>query len=91
MDDERREIHFVGRVQGVGFRYTTNRIASGFAVTGWVKNLPNGEVKLVVEGSSTEIDAFLREIQATMSDNIVETRCSLGIAEGRFERFRIAH
>ena len=34
----RKEIHFEGRVQGVGFRYTAKYAASGCGVTGWVKN-----------------------------------------------------
>src|SRR5690349_7212233 len=37
---ERREVHYSGRVQGVGFRYTARSIAQLFPVTGYVKNLP---------------------------------------------------
>ena len=43
-------IHYSGRVQGVGFRYQTHRVAAGFEVTGTVRNLPNGRVELVAEG-----------------------------------------
>ena len=47
---QRREVYFSGRVQGVGFRYTVRMVASRFAVTGFVKNLPDGRVQLVAEG-----------------------------------------
>ena len=47
---ERRIVHYTGRVQGVGFRFTTCRLAESFAVAGRVKNLPDGRVRVVVEG-----------------------------------------
>lgn len=59
-----RHVFFNGRVQGVGFRYSTKRIASGFDVTGWVKNLADGRVELFVQAAeAAEIDAFLEDIQ----------------------------
>jgi len=60
---EQRQIRFFGSVQGVGFRYTARQAAEGFAVAGWVRNLPDGSVELVAEGESTELDAFLEEIR----------------------------
>jgi acylphosphatase len=59
-----KQILFSGRVQGVGFRYTTKQIASGFEVTGTVKNLPDGRVELQAMASDGgELDAFLQAIQ----------------------------
>ena len=46
----RRRVLFSGRVQGVGFRYTTEAVASRFQVTGWVRNVRDGRVELVAEG-----------------------------------------
>ncbi|MDB6079082.1 MAG: acylphosphatase [Akkermansiaceae bacterium] len=57
-----RRVIFEGRVQGVGFRYTTKDIAKGFEVRGWVKNLPEGSVELQVTGEREEVEAFLKEI-----------------------------
>jgi acylphosphatase len=54
-----RKIHYEGRVQGVGFRWTVREIAAGFEVTGSVRNLDDGRVELCVAGSCTEVDAFL--------------------------------
>jgi acylphosphatase len=57
-----KRVIFEGRVQGVGFRYTTKDIARGFDVRGWVKNLPDGTVELQVDGETEEVAAFLKEI-----------------------------
>lgn len=59
-----KHVFYTGRVQGVGFRYSTKRIASGFDVTGWVKNLPDGRVELMAQAfEADEVDAFLEDIQ----------------------------
>ena len=89
MDLERQDIHFGGHVQGIGFRYTTQRLAAGFAVTGWVKNLTNGQVHLVVEGKRSEIKAFLKAIQAEMGPNIDDTQIVLSEYVGQFTGFEI--
>ncbi len=54
---------FKGRVQGVGFRYFVLKRASGFEVTGFVKNLYRGEVEVVAEGEKSEVEGFFREIR----------------------------
>ncbi len=75
MDDGakvRRSVFYSGRVQGVGFRYTTCDVARRFAVTGFVRNLPDGRVEAVVEGESDEIAAFLAAVGAKMGSYIRE-------------------
>jgi len=57
-----RQYFFDGRVQGVGFRYSTKRLATGFDVVGWVKNLPDGRVELQIMGDEEELDAFIAEL-----------------------------
>ena len=57
-DQECRRIIFHGRVQGVGFRYTTHRIARGFPVTGFVRNLTDGTVELVACGTPLKRGVF---------------------------------
>src|SRR5579859_5139508 len=54
-----RMVHYSGRVQGVGFRLGTTAIARKYAVTGWVKNLKDGRVQLLAEGSEDEVKKFL--------------------------------
>jgi len=58
-----KHVFYEGRVQGVGFRYGTKQIAMGFDVIGWVKNLPDGRVELMVRGDEEEVDDFLIEIR----------------------------
>ena len=58
---------FAGRVQGAGFRFSPKQIATGFDVTGWVKNLVDGTVELQVKGEPEEVDEFLLEIRENSS------------------------
>lgn len=58
----RTQIIYLGRVQGVGFRATVAGAARHFAVTGWVRNEPDGSVRLVAEGEADEIERFLAEV-----------------------------
>ena len=58
-----RQLLFSGRVQGVGFRAAVKRIASGFDVTGWVRNLDDGRVEMqVMCDDGEEMEAFLAAI-----------------------------
>jgi acylphosphatase len=66
MSNQRWRISFTGRVQGVGFRYRTQLIAKGLPITGWVANLPNGSVLVVVEGQDSDLREFLEGIQTAM-------------------------
>ena len=70
-----KKITFSGRVQGVGFRYTSRELATGYDLVGSVKNLPNGSVELVIMGEGEEIDAYHSEItdESAVSHFIRET------------------
>ena len=60
MDDQRAVVATVtGRVQGVGFRYTTQRVASGLGLTGWVMNQVDGTVRTWAQGSAEAVGRFL--------------------------------
>ena len=48
-----------GRVQGVGYRYATRDLAERLGVTGWVRNLPSGQVEVFAQGPSTAVDALI--------------------------------
>jgi acylphosphatase len=63
----RRRVHYSGRVQGVGFRFTCQLLARGYQVAGHVRNLADGRVEMVVEGESIELDNFLAAIRLEMS------------------------
>ena len=68
------QVFYSGRVQGVGFRYSVKRIASGYEVVGWIQNLSDGRVELQVEGEAGEVGAFLLEIaQSSLRHHIQGT------------------
>ena len=57
MDKVAKQIIFKGRVQGVGFRYTTQRAANRYDLAGLVLNLPDGSVEAFLQGTSPNIQA----------------------------------
>ena len=50
-------------VQGVGFRFTAERLARRFQVDGFVRNLEDGRVEVVAEGEETVLTGFLEAIR----------------------------
>jgi acylphosphatase len=59
------QVLYEGNVQGVGFRWSVRHIATGFDVTGWVRNLRDGRVELQVGGDESEVLAFLDAIKTS--------------------------
>lgn len=82
-------VHFTGRVQGVGFRYTAAMLARNFAVTGYVQNLADGRVELLAEGNTDEIERFLGTLRTAMQTQIESVQEGLGTASGSFSEFEI--
>lgn len=68
----RKRFRFSGLVQGVGFRYEAQRIASQLDLVGWVKNQGDGSVTVEIEGKSNYIEAFLLAIEAVPRFDITE-------------------
>ena len=87
----RRTIHFAGRVQGVGFRYTARSIALQHDVSGYVRNLPDGRVELVLEGADAEMDRVIEEILRKMSAFVRGVTTQPAPATGEFDQFSIRH
>jgi len=80
-----------GRVQGVGFRYFTEAIASREGVDGWVSNRPDGCVEALVEGESEAVDRVERAIRhgppgARVEEVEVEDDVPTGRSTGFFVR-----
>ena len=65
-----KRVLYEGRVQGVGFRFTAVELAAGYAVAGYVRNLPTGDVELVAEGAVDQVDGFLAAVAERMADSI---------------------
>lgn len=82
-------IFFTGRVQGVGFRYSTMQVAKEFEVAGVVRNLPDGRVLLEVEGAEKEIADFVAAVEERMHGHIRKVERSAGRRPAQFAGFTI--
>jgi acylphosphatase len=59
MNDVRVHVFVEGRVQGVWFRDSAWQQAERLGVTGWIRNLPDGKVEAVYEGSRWAVEELL--------------------------------
>lgn len=59
-----RKFVIKGRVQGVGYRFFTQRVAARHQVLGYVRNLPDGRVEAYAEGPGAAVEAFKLELLA---------------------------
>ena len=64
----RNRIVYSGRVQGVGFRWQVRQVSGDFAVTGFVRNLEDGTVELLVEGASSEVSRMVAAVEKKLKD-----------------------
>ena len=85
------EVTFWGRVQGVGFRWSTQRVAEEFSVCGCVKNLPNGSVEMVAAGEMSEVRAFLAALKERMATCVESCEVTENLGPRRFNEFAIVY
>jgi acylphosphatase len=74
--NERLEIKVFGRVQGVAFRWYTQHQARALGLTGWVRNLPDGSVRIQAEGPRDGLQQ-LADWAARGPDRARVDRCEL--------------
>lgn len=86
---QRATVHYSGRVQGVGFRWRVRSIAEAHPVTGYVANLPDRRVLLVVEGERAAIKRFLDGVGARLRTHIAAAAEEWSEASGEFATFDI--
>ncbi len=85
------KVLFSGRVQGVGFRYTVDRLARHFDITGYVKNLSDGRVEMIAEGEESVLQDFLHAVmESPMKNYIRDQKVEWSEAEGKYREFGIA-
>ena len=85
-----RKFIISGEVQGVGYRFFTQRVAARHQVTGYVRNLPDGSVEALAEGASENVEGFRNDLAAGPSHARVEHVEELSLEPtGRYPSFRI--
>ena len=90
MKEVAKHVIYTGRVQGVGFRFTAERIARRYELVGFVKNLPTGQVEMVAQGHREDVRDCLRDISETFGRGISDIQCcDIGVNE-RYSDFKIA-
>ena len=87
----RQTCYFSGRVQGVGFRYTVQNLALQYNVRGFVRNMPDGRVELVMEGPEGEMNHLVDDISQKMNGYIKRVDKSTAPATGEFKQFFVKH
>lgn len=85
----RLHAYFSGSVQGVGFRYAAERVASSLGLTGWVQNLDDGRVEMVCEGPEAAIAGLLEKIGDLFKGYIRDRDVEWDEATGEFSWFDI--
>ncbi|MHC4552356.1 MAG: acylphosphatase [Planctomycetota bacterium] len=91
MQKTAKHVIFKGRVQGVGFRYTTQRAASRYGLTGFVKNLPDGTVEALFQGTDANITACMEEIADSLGGYIRDIIGNQRPVNPQYHDFRISY
>ena len=88
MEFECVSIQITGRVQGVGYRWSTVRHAHMIGVRGWVRNLDDGSVEAMVQGPPDQVDRMLEWMrQGPPGAIVIELSSERQFIDRRFERF----
>lgn len=85
-----RKFTFSGIVQGVGFRFFTQRVAARYQIRGYVRNLEDGRVEAFAQGEEKSVEAFKQDLSAGPRFSKVEGVEEIVIEPNRFfSSFRI--
>ena len=85
----RKHVFYTGHVQGVGFRWNSQSIARRFPVGGWVRNLPDGRVEMVVEGEDHEVQGYLDAVSRHFGHMIHQRQVTREAPQGVGDEFEI--
>ncbi len=79
-----------GLVQGVAYRFFAEKYAARLGLTGWVRNLPDGRVEVLAEGTEDDVEAFLERLkEGPRLARIDSFDVRRETATGEFREFRI--
>ena len=82
-------IFYAGIVQGVGFRYTVRRYARQIGLCGWVRNLRDGRVEILVEGEKGMIEQLMDSVESFFKDHIKDVQLTYHHPQNQFSQFEI--
>jgi acylphosphatase len=86
----RLSARITGRVQGVGFRHFTTTRARKLGVTGWVRNEPDGSVRLEAEGGRESLEQLEEAVHdGPPSARVQSVDAEYSDADGDFEHFTV--
>jgi acylphosphatase len=89
-DSSRARVVISGRVQGVNFRWHTQRKAQELGLTGWVRNRGDGRVEAVFEGGHQAVESMVTWCQiGSPSAQVDGVEADYEEPTGEFTRFRI--
>ncbi len=91
MNQIAKQIIFKGRVQGVGFRYTTQRAAGRYDLTGFVRNLSDGSVEALLQGTAPNIQACLDDLNDHFGGYLREINTTDQPVNPQYHDFRISY
>ncbi len=87
--EKQAHIYYSGQVQGIGFRYTLADIANNQKVRGWVKNLNDTRVEVLIEAEEGILNSFLQQVNQHFSRYIQDVNIAWLPASGEFRDFRV--
>ena len=88
----RLALHVTGLVQGVNFRWFTQRRAAELGLTGWVRNRADGSVDVTAEGDREALEHLVDAVRAGPSEAVVENvDTQWDTPSGEFHRFEIRY
>lgn len=85
-----RKFLIKGRVQGVGYRYFADRVASELGICGYVKNLWDGDVEVYAVGDAVALEELKRQLaEGPRSAHVTSIDASDDVVDKRYNRFII--
>jgi acylphosphatase len=82
-------VYYSGRVQGIGFRFTAERLAEELGVLGWVSNLSDGRVELAAEANEDTLKDFFAQLANIFKRYIQDIQTEWKPATGEFKDFGV--
>jgi len=92
MSEKKVRVHVIisGKVQGVFFRAETMKAATGYNVSGWVRNKKNGTVEAVFEGKEKDVVLILEWCKTgSPHSKVKKTDVKWDAYQGEFPDFKI--